>query len=292
MSEAPDLPAQTASPTSRATPSTSPPPASAPKPCSRPTTSSPTSRACLPTRRRSSSPTNTTTTASGWMAGRAAASAVPGNDYAVVRLAAPGVIRGFDVDTSHLHRQLPAGLPHRGLQRQSRPQRRHGLDRNPAAHPARSLRAPLSPRQFRQPVESCSPPHLPRWRHRPAARLRRAAYRCIAQRGKTLDLASGLSGGRVIAYSDAHYGAFNRLLAPGRGLNMGDGWETRAAAPPAMTGSSLHSAPAACSRRSRSTPPTTRAIIPRVSRSSPPIWPRPRRPRRRRDRRPRCSGPS
>ena len=49
----------------------------------------------------------------------------------------------------------------------------------------------------------------------------------IAQRGKTLDLASGLSGGRVVAYSDAHYGAFHRLLAPGRGLNMGDGWETR-----------------------------------------------------------------
>ncbi|MBT3930960.1 MAG: allantoicase, partial [Rhodospirillaceae bacterium] len=31
----------------------------------------------------------------------------------------------------------------------------------------------------------------------------------------------------IVAYSDAHYGTYHRLLAPGRGQNMGDGWETR-----------------------------------------------------------------
>jgi allantoicase len=30
-----------------------------------------------------------------------------------------------------------------------------------------------------------------------------------------------------VTFSDAHYGGYQRLLAPGRGLNMGDGWETR-----------------------------------------------------------------
>ena len=34
-------------------------------------------------------------------------------------------------------------------------------------------------------------------------------------------------GGRIVAYSNAHYGSPWRLLAPGRGENMGDGWETR-----------------------------------------------------------------
>ena len=42
-----------------------------------------------------------------------------------------------------------------------------------------------------------------------------------------LDLASALNGGRVVAFSNAHYGAYQRLLAPGRGRDMGDGWETR-----------------------------------------------------------------
>jgi allantoicase len=31
----------------------------------------------------------------------------------------------------------------------------------------------------------------------------------------------------VLTYSDAHYGAYYRILAPGRGQDMGDGWETR-----------------------------------------------------------------
>jgi allantoicase len=35
------------------------------------------------------------------------------------------------------------------------------------------------------------------------------------------------NGGRIIAYNDAHYGSVWTLLTTGRGVNMGDGWETR-----------------------------------------------------------------
>ncbi|MBM7066366.1 allantoicase [Actibacterium sp. 188UL27-1] len=45
--------------------------------------------------------------------------------------------------------------------------------------------------------------------------------------GQEIDLVSALNGGRILAFSDAHYGDYMRLLAPGRGINMGDGWETR-----------------------------------------------------------------
>jgi allantoicase len=41
-----------------------------------------------------------------------------------------------------------------------------------------------------------------------------------------IDLASALNGGRSIACSDEHYGSMSNILNPGRGLNMGDGWET------------------------------------------------------------------
>lgn len=40
------------------------------------------------------------------------------------------------------------------------------------------------------------------------------------------DLASILHGARAVAWSDAHYGSPARMLAPRRGKNMGDGWET------------------------------------------------------------------
>ena len=44
---------------------------------------------------------------------------------------------------------------------------------------------------------------------------------------QTLDLLALENGGRVIAYSDAHFGHPRNLINPGRGINMGDGWETK-----------------------------------------------------------------
>ena len=41
------------------------------------------------------------------------------------------------------------------------------------------------------------------------------------------NLAAVELGARAIAWNDAHFGAVANLLAPGKGVNMGDGWETR-----------------------------------------------------------------
>ena len=42
-----------------------------------------------------------------------------------------------------------------------------------------------------------------------------------------VDLLALQNGGRVIAYSDAHFGHPRNLINPGPGINMGDGWETK-----------------------------------------------------------------
>lgn len=44
---------------------------------------------------------------------------------------------------------------------------------------------------------------------------------------ETLDLIALKNGGRIIAFSDAHFGHPRNLINPGRGINMGDGWETK-----------------------------------------------------------------
>lgn len=49
----------------------------------------------------------------------------------------------------------------------------------------------------------------------------------IQDKSQTLDLLALENGGRVIAYSDAHFGHPRNLINPGRGINMGDGWETK-----------------------------------------------------------------
>ena len=41
-----------------------------------------------------------------------------------------------------------------------------------------------------------------------------------------VDLVHAFHGGRSVSHSDAHYGHPDRMLGPGRGVNMGDGWET------------------------------------------------------------------
>jgi len=45
--------------------------------------------------------------------------------------------------------------------------------------------------------------------------------------GEWVDLAAMARGGRALACADMHYGHMSNLIAPGRGVNMGDGWETR-----------------------------------------------------------------
>lgn len=42
-----------------------------------------------------------------------------------------------------------------------------------------------------------------------------------------LDLAATVNGGVAISCSDQHFGTKDNLLLPGRGVDMGDGWETK-----------------------------------------------------------------
>lgn len=45
--------------------------------------------------------------------------------------------------------------------------------------------------------------------------------------GELIDAAFVKNGGMAIACNDEHFGTMHNLLMPNRGINMGDGWETR-----------------------------------------------------------------
>lgn len=45
--------------------------------------------------------------------------------------------------------------------------------------------------------------------------------------GAIVDLAHVANGGLAVSRSDEHFGTASNLLLPGRGVNMGDGWETK-----------------------------------------------------------------
>lgn len=152
-----------------------------------------------------------------------------GHDYAIIRLAVPGRIVGFDVDTSHFTGNYPPACRIEACLIDD------GTDPDENAHWVEILpMSPLGPdahHYFESSSRNVST-HL-RFHIHPdggVARLRAyGAPRMEKDRfgDQEIDLASSLKGGRVLAFSNAHYGDYQRILAPERGLDMGDGWETR-----------------------------------------------------------------
>ncbi|WP_138468272.1 allantoicase [Poseidonocella sp. HB161398] len=151
-----------------------------------------------------------------------------GHDWGIVKLAAPGRVLGFDIDTSHFTGNY---APACRIEAASLP-----AGKEPDADTAwvqilkhRALGADAHHYFPCQSYELWTHLRLHIYPDGGVARLRVYGVPELdpTNDGQEIDLAAALNGGRILAFSDAHYGDFNRLLAPGRGINMGDGWETR-----------------------------------------------------------------
>lgn len=153
-----------------------------------------------------------------------------GHDFCVVRLATPGTICALDIDTSHFTGNFPPAASVEGCFSERDPDDTtawtsivpsHSLTGN-AHHPI-ELEAPTD--------QVFTHLRLHIYPDGGVARLRAFGQpHCdwTARDPDTLyELSALLDGGRAVAWSDAHYGNPSRILTPGRGLNMGDGWETR-----------------------------------------------------------------
>jgi len=148
----------------------------------------------------------------------------PGYDHCVIRLGVPGVLKGVDIDTSFFTGNFP---------------------------PQASLEACVSEddvpaggwTEILGQVDLQGDTHHyldidddSEWTHvrlniypdGGIARLRlfgmvRPDFGTLAM---SIDLLALENGGRAIACSDEHYGSMQNLNVAGRGVNMGDGWET------------------------------------------------------------------
>ena len=153
---------------------------------------------------------------------------VPGHDWCVIRLGVPGVISGFEIDTRHFTGNYP-------------PEAEIEVCRSDAAVPGDEAHwarvtdriALKGDHRLYVPVEYGAITHVrlhifpdggvarlrawgrvqPDWTRQPA--------------DEPIDLLALEHGGRGIIANDQHYGRIENLTAPGRGVDMGDGWETR-----------------------------------------------------------------
>ena len=148
----------------------------------------------------------------------------PGHDYCIIRLGIPGAVHGVDIDTSYFTGNYP-------------PQASIDACVSDQDVPAGEWVELLASTELQGdshhflPVEDESV-----WTHLRLniypdggiARLR--IYGEIRPDPQSvhgsIDLFALENGGRAIAASDEHYGSMHNLNVAGRGVNMGDGWET------------------------------------------------------------------
>jgi allantoicase len=149
-----------------------------------------------------------------------------GHDHCVIRLGVKGVIEGVDIDTSHFTGNFPPAAALEGCLSDGEP------DAGAAWReivPATSLGGDAH--HFIAVEDPGVYSHL-RLRIFPdggIARLRvygRPRGDWSGGEGP-VELSALAKGGRVLGYNDAHYGDVWAVLTAGRGVNMGDGWETR-----------------------------------------------------------------
>ena len=151
-----------------------------------------------------------------------------GYDHAIVKLGLAGIIKGIDIDTRHFTGNYAPAASLEACYTSSTPDQDTEWE---TIIPSVSLQG--NSHHYFEVDEDATFSHL-RLNLYPdggVARLRvYGQVQCnwsSKDKTQTYDLAAVEQGARAIAWNDEHFGCAANLLAPGRGVNMGDGWETR-----------------------------------------------------------------
>jgi allantoicase len=152
-----------------------------------------------------------------------------GHDWCVIRLAYAGTLLGVDFDTSFFSGNFPPAASLEGC---------FCASGDPDEHTSwvsliDSVALSGNQHHFHavDTQQTISHVRLHIWPDGGMARLRIYGLPWCNWENRDLshsyDLIALENGGRQIAWRDAHYGEPRQILKPGRGKDMGDGWETR-----------------------------------------------------------------
>jgi allantoicase len=154
---------------------------------------------------------------------------VAGHDHVIVRLGAPGIVHGVDIDTAFFTGNFPPYASVEGCAVDGYPDAEHLeaahwttlVPRAPLVGDSQNLFTVDSPHRFTHVRLSIFPDGG-------VARLRVHGEVVPDPRLLTgvFDLAAAEYGGRVVGCSNMFYGHPQHLLSPGLARTMGDGWET------------------------------------------------------------------
>jgi len=155
----------------------------------------------------------------------------PKFDWCIIRLGTTGTIVGFDIDTSHFNGNE---APEVSVDAFLAPDSDSDPDLANATWIEILQKVPLGPSSrhlFKVPdTTRFSHVRLNMYPDGGIARFRVYGQVAPVQPADDLmpfDLAHVFAGGRVVYTSDQHFGVGSNLILPGRGKDMGDGWETK-----------------------------------------------------------------
>ncbi|MGL2966793.1 allantoicase [Flavobacterium sp. XGLA_31] len=156
----------------------------------------------------------------------------PGHDWAVIQLATSGKITGFDIDTNFFLGNHP---PHASIEAVNLESTEGITDWENVAWkeilPKSHLDAGSQNFYECESDEIFTHLRLHIYPDGGVARLR--VYGEVFKNWdavsttEELDLAAAINGGQAIACNDMFFSAMSNLIMPNRGVNMGDGWETK-----------------------------------------------------------------
>lgn len=156
----------------------------------------------------------------------------PGHDWAVIQLATPGRIHGFDIDTNFFLGNHP---PHASIEALHLNDATAITDWEAQEWKEILPKSPLDAgsQNFYACDNEMLVTHLRLHIYPDGGVARLKVYGEVfknwdaADVNAEVDLAAAINGGKAIACNDMFFSAMGNLIMPGRGVNMGDGWETK-----------------------------------------------------------------
>ena len=155
----------------------------------------------------------------------------PGHDWCIIQLATSGKIQGVDIDTNHFLGNHP---PHASLEAANIPDTGK-IDWEKVVWKEILPKSPLQPgsQNFYEIADRNIYTHIKLHIYPDGGVARLKVYGEVFKDWSTVDagelvnLAAATNGAKSVLCNDMFFSHMANLIMPGRGMNMGDGWETK-----------------------------------------------------------------
>lgn len=152
-----------------------------------------------------------------------------GHDWCILRLGVRGKISGVDIDTNFFLGNHP---PHASIEACKLEQEPENWDTVRWTEILEKSHLDAGSQNFYEVNSTESWTHLKLHIYPDGGVARLKVYGDVDidwenEKGQTVDLAAAVNGGRSLYCNDMFFSSKDNLIMPGKGVNMGDGWETK-----------------------------------------------------------------